>query len=316
MSKTESISIVEVGPRDGLQNVKEHLSFDQKKSLIQTLLNAGFTDVEAGSFVRADKIPAMADSPQIADHFKNERANLWYLAPNLKGLQAALTHPVSQIAFFTAASEGFNQKNIGMSVAKGVEVIRECVTYLKDQGYQFVSDWNQKPSQEKELKLRLYVSTVIACPYDGRIAPKATADIIDALMPLGFAQVSLGDTIGVGVPKDWKDLFKALDPQLAAQNQVALHCHDTCGTAISCIGAGLDLGVRTFDASIGGLGGCPFAPGATGNVATEDVLYFLENQGFKTPVPVSELLNIFSNDRTGSLTNHSRARNALSKKKN
>lgn len=278
---TNQAYIVEVGPRDGLQNIKDLLTFEQKQKFISYLLDKGFTDIEAGSFVRPDKVPAMADTAELADHFTLQKNKLWYLVPNLKGLEEALKHGVTQLAFFTATSETFNQKNIGMSVAKSVDGIKACVKHLQDKGYSFLPSWNNKPTAPQELKLRLYISTVIACPYDGKMKPEATVSLMNQLLPLGFAQVSLGDTIGVGVPQNWSELLQLMDPTLISQNRLALHCHDTSKTALACVAKGLEMGIRTFDSSIGGLGGCPFAPGAKGNLATEDLLGFLEKEGFK-----------------------------------
>lgn len=311
---SKQVSIVEVGPRDGLQNVKELLSLDQKKNFIQYLLDHGFQNIEAGAFVRPDKVPPMADSAEIARYFNSAKKNLWYLAPNLKGLQVALSLGVSQLAFFTSGSDKFNQKNIGMSVKESIQNIQDCLSYLKNSGYTFVKNWNRKPASNNQIKLRLYVSTVIACPFEGKITPTKTLKIIEELMPFGFSQVSLGDTIGVGVPNDWKKLLKAInrsDRTLIKNNALAMHCHDTYGTALSCIAEGLNTGFRTFDSSIGGLGGCPYAPGATGNVATEDVLYFLEKQGMKTGIHLSSLLDAFDTSRTGNLCNVSKVGAAL-----
>ncbi len=268
-----TVHIVEVGARDGLQNAPIVLSTSQKTAFLEKLLDLGFEDIEAGSFVRADRIPSMADTPAIADHFKEQNNRLWYLVPNLKGLESALSHGVTQLAFFTAASDDFNQKNIGMTSQKSVSVIRECVNQLKSLGHTFAPSFTDKSS--KGLKLRLYISTVIGCPYSGKIAPDKTIALLDELMPLGFSQVSLGDTIGVGTPSAWKALLGRMDKSLLRDNKTALHCHDTYGTALASVMEGLNQGIRTFDASIGGLGGCPFAPGATGNLATEDLLYLL-----------------------------------------
>ncbi|MDO8519091.1 MAG: hydroxymethylglutaryl-CoA lyase [Deltaproteobacteria bacterium] len=270
------MTIVEVGPRDGLQNIKNHPSFDQKRKLIQDLLDCGFSQIEAGSFVRPDKVPSMADTPQIADHFKKEKNRLWYLVPNLKGCEAALAHGVVNLAFFTAASETFNQKNIGMSTEASLAEIKKSLQFLA----------------ENKVNLRLYISTVISCPYEGKIKPEASIKIMEELMPLGFSQVSLGDTIGVGTPDDWKNFMDALDPAHLKGDRAAMHCHDTYGRALSCIDVGLDRGIRTFDSSVGGLGGCPFAPGAPGNLATESLAAFLHAKGLKTGVDLDKLKKI------------------------
>jgi len=305
-----TISIVEVGPRDGLQNAPEILSFEQKKNFISYLLAKGFMNLEAGSFVRPDRIPSMSNSDQLARHFKKESNHLWYLVPNQKGLETALANGARQLAFFTAASDTFNQKNIGMTADESIVKIKTSLDWLRDQGYSIVTDWNQDlkdPTHDpRTLKLRLYISTVMGCPYEGVIAPQKTISLIEKLLPLGFSQVSLGDTIGVGVPGDWKILLKNCDSHWIQKNQLALHCHDTYGTALTCIAKGIELGIRTIDSSIGGLGGCPFAPGASGNVATEDVLYFLEKEGFSTGLAWRELSDCFHAERTGNLTNLSK----------
>lgn len=298
-----TVSIVEVGPRDGLQNCPEVLSVGQKEALLRHLLDCGFNHIEAGSFVRADRVPQMAASDTLADRLKAQNQKLWYLVPNRKGLESALAHDCRNLAFFTAASESFNTKNIGMDVRKSLNVIRECVAHLKDQGYSPVTDWHTAPQNEREVRLRLYVSTAIGCPYEGPVDPGKVARIVDELMPLGFAQVSLGDTIGVGVPRHWRALLKMLDAELFRRQAVALHCHDTYGTALACVAEGLTHGVRTFDASVGGLGGCPFAPGASGNLATEDLVYFLEQEGCHTGIDAQKLRTTFAPERTGGLVN-------------
>lgn len=308
---TSTVSIIEVGPRDGLQNVKELLSLEQKKALIAFLLKKGFTDVEAGSFVRPDLVPAMQDTPQLAHDLAKQHQNLWYLVPNLVGLEKALAARASQLAFFTAASTAFNQKNIGVSLLKSIDHIQDCIEHLRDNGYHILQNWQDRPVDAKHVKLRLYISTVIGCPFEGKIAPKKTVGILESLMHLGFSQVSLGDTIGVGVPRDWKMLLESLDTRLIKNNQIAMHCHNTYGTALACVAAGLEMGVRSFDAAIGGLGGCPFAPGASGNLATEDLVYFLGHQGVDSGFDVNNLLDVFSPERTANLVNHSMVARAL-----
>lgn len=310
-SQKKDAFVVEVGPRDGLQNVREVLSLQQKKAFIQILLDKGFINIEGGAFVSPDKVPSMADTMPIAEHFQKEHQRLWYLVPNQKGLERALAAKTTQLAFFTAASDSFNQKNIGMTLKESLLIIEKSVEFLIQQGYQLVSSWDEKPKNKKGIKLRLYISTVIASPYEGKISPAATVQIIEKMSPLGFAQFSLGDTIGVGVPKNWDLLLKSLDPKWIKNNQIAMHCHDTYGTALACVACGLKAGVQTFDSSIGGLGGCPFATGATGNLATEDLLYFLEQQGFETGINVRDVLDVFDPNRTGNLGNHSRVWRAL-----
>jgi len=338
-----NIHIVEVGARDGLQNVKDLLTFEQKTALIQYLLDRGFPDVEAGSFVRADRVPQMAESDRIADALRKDHSRLWYLTPNQKGLEEALKHGVTQVAFFTAASETFNQKNIGMTVEDSINKILASITWLKNQGYNLITDWKDKPGNviarseatkqtssgsprasgprddsNKYIKIRVYISTVIGCPYEGLLNPYIALDVLKKFLGQPISQFSLGDTIGVGTPLRWKKLLREidnLDSTLIAKNRIAMHCHNTYGTALACVAQGLDWNVQTFDASIGGLGGCPFAPGATGNLATEDLLYFLEAEGIKTDVALKDVLETFQIDRTGNLLNRSSVFCALSKKK-
>lgn len=299
------VSIIEVGPRDGLQNVSDILPLNQKIAFIQYLLDKGFTHIEAGSFVRADKVPAMANTDKIADHFGTSHNKLWYLVPNLKGLQLALEHKATQLAFFTAGSQTFNKKNIGMSIQESCEAIHECIEYLRDKNYHILNQWSQKPTDKNHLKLRLYISMVISCPYEGTIKPRQTIDIMDELMHLGFSQVSLGDTIGVGTPQDWKLLLQEIGSPMIKNNQIAMHCHNTYGKALACVGEGLELGIRSFDSSIGGLGGCPFVKGAPGNLATEDLIVFLEKQGLETGINLNQLRDAFNLERTGTLKNNS-----------
>lgn len=313
--KKDLIDIIEVGPRDGLQNVSSTLSLEQKINLIQYLLDAGIQNMEAGSFVRADRIPSMAGSDQIALHFKGENHKLWYLAPNLKGLETALSNGVKQIALFTATSETFNQKNIGLTVAQSTKVIADCVLHLKNNGFKLITNWQQTPQADNEIKLRLYISTVMGCPYEGAQKPEATINLIEQLFPLGFSQISLGDTIGVGTPSKWNALLTLIDPALIKQKAIALHCHDTYGTALTCVANGLNIGITSFDASIGGLGGCPYAAGATGNLATEDLIYFLSEEGYTHLPNRDHLLDVFAPERTGTLKNLSRAGNALLSKR-
>lgn len=287
----KKVNIVEVGPRDGLQNIKTVLPLEKKIKLIQNLLDSGLKHIEAGSFVREDKVPAMAGSADIAKHFKKEDHRLWYLAPNLKGLEKALESGARQIAFFTATSETFNTKNIGMTVDKSVETIQKMMDFLKDDEVE--SQWNESIEDNQKLKLRLYISTVISCPYDGDLDPQKTIDLMNRLLSFGFAQVSLGDTIGKGSPEKWEKLLKLIDPKLIQEDKIAMHCHDTYNTALDCVSTGLDFGVRTFDSSIGGLGGCPFAPGAKGNLSTKDLLSCLRKKDFETSVKNDELIQSF-----------------------
>jgi hydroxymethylglutaryl-CoA lyase len=279
---TDEVFMVEVGPRDGLQNFPTILTLQQKIDFIQSLLDLGLSDIEAGSFVNPEKVPAMAQTNDIAQYFSESHDRLWYLIPNQRGLEDALTNQVTQLSFFTATSDTFNKKNIGVKTTESLKHIRSMVDFLQKEGYEFVSTWNQKPKKENQLKLRLYISTVIACPYEKAIDPQKTIDIIDEFLPLNISQVSLGDTIGVGTPNQWRQLLKLINPEFIQENKIAMHCHDTNGQALDCIDLGLQYGVRTFDASLYGLGGCPFAPGASGNLATEKLAQFLDEKNISS----------------------------------
>lgn len=271
MSK-QAIDIFEVGPRDGLQNESRVVSFEDKLWLIQRLLAAGVTEIEGGSFVRGDKVPQMRDSDKLVAAVKRSlakgsRARVWYLVPNDKGLDRAIQEGVRSIAVFTAASDGFNKKNIGMSVTESLRQYRTVV----------------RRAHEADIEVRGYVSTVFGCPYDGKVAPSAALKVIEALGDMGVAQVSIGDTIGVATPGSVDQIVKpAL--KVLGRERTALHFHDTRGTALANALRAIELGVTALDSSAGGLGGCPFAPGATGNLATEDLLYMLNGMGLKTGI--------------------------------
>ena len=308
----KNILIVEVGPRDGLQNVSHTLTFGQHVKLIKALASSGLHEIEGGSFVRPDKLPSMAHTKDIATYFKGSDLSLWYLVPNQKGLKLALEQGVQKIAFFTAASKTFNEKNIGMNLNESLQIIRSCFDDLKQQGYSFLPHWTDLTNDEKKVKIRLYISTVIACPYQGPLDPSVTLDILEKLKDLPIAQYSLGDTLGVGTPKTWKSLLSLLPQTYLNLNRIAMHCHDTYGCALASIAEGLNYGITTFDSSIGGLGGCPYAPGATGNLATEDLVYFLNKEGFETGVDLEKLLTVFGTETTGTLCNVSKVYQAFS----
>lgn len=262
------IKIVEVGPRDGLQNEKEVLTIEQRKKYIELLMAAGHKHIEIGAFVRADKIPQMAGTDELYKKLeKKPYVEMAALVPNLKGYEAAVAAGVKSISIFTAASETFNQKNINASIAKSFERFKEFVPQAK----------------KSKMRVRGYVSTCFGCPYEGKVSEKKVLEVIANLLKLGVNEVSIGDTIGVANPKQVAVLTKKL-LKLTGPTKLALHFHDTRGTALANIYAGLEEGVRTFDSSSGGLGGCPYAPGASGNVATEDVLYMLHEMGMKTEI--------------------------------
>lgn len=271
-----SVKIVEVGPRDGLQNEVGQLSVADKVAFIEDLSAAGLTTIEVGAFVSPKWVPQMADSGKVYESVIKHMPHheLPMLVPNMKGYERAKASGVKHIAIFTAASETFCQKNMNMTIAQSLESFKEiCEQAKKD-----------------NVKVRGYVSTVVACPYEGDIDPSRVREVTQALFSMGCDEVSLGDTIGVGTPKSIHDLLDVLLKSIPAE-KLALHCHDTYGQAIANIAAGYSRGIRIFDSAAGGLGGCPYAPGAGGNVATEDVVYFFSGEEVKTGVDLPKLVH-------------------------
>ena len=274
MNLPSVVRIVEVGPRDGLQNEKQAVSVDTKVELINRLSDAGLPVIESGSFVSPKWVPQMAGSAEVFSQIK-QQPDVSYpaLVPNLKGFEAALAAGVREIAVFAAASEGFSQKNINCSIAESIERFKPVAAEAKRHG----------------IAMRGYVSCVISCPYDGATAPAKVAEVSQALLDLGCYEISLGDTVGTGTPATIKRL---LDELLKTINvdQLAIHCHDTYGQALSNILTALYMGVSVVDSSVAGLGGCPYANGATGNVATEDLLYMLNGLDITTGVDMDKLV--------------------------
>lgn len=271
------VRVVEVGPRDGLQNEAEIVPTEAKIRFIEMLADAGFSDVEVSSFVNPKRVPQLADAAEVFAGLK-PRPGVRYsaLVPNMKGLERAMEAGVKSIALFTAASETFTQRNIGMTIAESLSVFKEIAGQAKQGG----------------LWVRAYVSTAFHCPFEGRISPLQVLPVADALTEMGVDEISLGDTIGKAVPTEVSML---LDGVLGHQpstinHQLALHFHDTRGTALANVLTGLQYGITTFDSSAGGLGGCPFAPGAAGNLATEDLLYMLHGMGFETGVDLDKVV--------------------------
>lgn len=273
----KSVRVFEVGVRDGLQNESRPVSLDDKIFLAQGLVHAGIGDLELGAFVRPDRVPQMADTELVyeAVHQKTLRlgkARAWALVPNLQGLERAIQSGVERIAIFTAATESFNKRNIGMSVADSLRNYADVV----------------REAKKRKIQVRGYVSTVFGCPYEGKVAPKQALAVVEKVMKLGVAEVSIGDTIGVATPKGVDDIVRPALRSFGAK-KIAVHFHDTRGTSLANTLRALELGVTTVDASAGGLGGCPFAPGATGNLATEDLVYMLDGMGVKTGVDLKKL---------------------------
>ncbi|MES2883912.1 MAG: hydroxymethylglutaryl-CoA lyase [Pseudomonadota bacterium] len=269
----DQIRIVEVGPRDGLQNEKQLVPAATKIALIERLAAAGLKDIEATSFVSPKWVPQMADAAEVLAGLKRaEGVRYPVLVPNLQGLERALAAGVTEIAVFTAASDAFNRKNINASVDESLERIRPVAEQARAAG----------------LKVRGYVSTVLGCPYQGAVLLSEVVRVSEALFHMGCYEISLGDTIGVGTPHAARDMLRAVRSAVPIE-QLAVHFHDTYGQALANIYACIEEGVRVADASVAGLGGCPYAKGATGNVATEDLVYMLHGLGIETGVDLDAL---------------------------
>ncbi|MDE2380114.1 hydroxymethylglutaryl-CoA lyase [Bradyrhizobium sp.] len=271
---SEEVRIIEMGPRDGLQNEKTPVSVDARIAFVAALVAAGLRTVEVGAFVSPKAIPQMASSDQVlrgVSHLTN--AEFHVLVPNEKGYEAARAAGAQVVSVFAAASEGFSRANINCSVADSIERFKPVLARAKADG----------------VRVRGYVSCVLGCPFDGEIKPKAVADLARTLWDLGCYEISLGDTIGVGTPTRARAMLRAVGANIPMA-ALAMHFHDTYGQALANLYAGMEEGVRVIDAAAGGLGGCPYAPGATGNVATEDVVYMLEGMGVRTGVDMDRLL--------------------------
>jgi hydroxymethylglutaryl-CoA lyase len=271
---SDAVRIVEVGPRDGLQNEKTPVSVPDRIAFIQALIGAGLHTVEVGAFVSPRAIPQMVGSDLVlrgVNHIAG--AEFHVLVPNEKGYEASQAAGARVIAVFASASEGFSRANINCSVAESIERFKPVLARAKADG----------------IKVRGYISCVLGCPFDGEVKPKAVVDVAGALHRLGCHEVSLGDTIGVGTPLKARQLLRAVAGTVPMEN-LAMHFHDTYGQALANLYAGLEEGARAIDSAAGGLGGCPYAPGATGNVATEDVVYMLEGLGIETGVDMPKLV--------------------------
>lgn len=297
-----SVRIVEVGPRDGLQNVKSKIPTTTKLALIQKLRSAGLRTIEVTSVVSPRAVPQLADCKDVLTDSRvqtlmsDPALRTPVLIPNLKGLEIALRHKVKEIAVFVSASEGFSQANIRCSAREGLDRAREVVAKARSSG----------------LAVRGYISCVFACPFDGATPLTAVQDCTQQLLDAGCYEVSLGDTTGVGVPTDTKRLFSHLIDAGIPVSKLAGHFHDTYGQAVANVWSAYEMGIRTFDSSVGGLGGCPYAPGAKGNVATEDLVYSLHQAGVETGVNLPELCKIGDwITRELSIPNASRAGAAL-----
>lgn len=274
MSLPKQVRLVEVGPRDGLQNEQQPISVADKVRLVDDLTAAGLGYIEVGSFVSPTWVPQMAGSAEVfAGIAQKPGVTYAALTPNLRGLDAAIDAGVKEVAVFAAASEVFSQKNINCSIADSLERFAPVMDRAR----------------QHDIRVRGYISCVLGCPYEGRVAPKQVAWIARELIAMGCYEVSLGDTIGVGTAGDTRRLVEAVRSEVAVE-QLAGHFHDTFGQALANIHAGLIEGISVFDSSVAGLGGCPYAKGATGNVATEDVLYLLNGLGIETGVDLDLLI--------------------------
>jgi hydroxymethylglutaryl-CoA lyase len=268
------VRIVEVGPRDGLQNEPREVPTAVKLELIERLADAGLPAVEATAFVSPKWVPQMADHTEVLERIRRKPGVCYpVLTPNLKGFEAARAAGATEVAIFGAASESFSRKNINCSIAESLERFRPVADEAKKHG----------------IKVRGYVSCVLGCPYEGEISPVAVATVAAALFDMGCYEVSLGDTIGVGTPHKTRSMIEAC-ARVVPMEKLAGHYHDTYGQALANIYASLEAGVSTFDASVAGLGGCPYAAGASGNVATEDVVYMLDGLGVETGVDLKRLI--------------------------
>ncbi|MDX1582194.1 MAG: hydroxymethylglutaryl-CoA lyase [Thermoanaerobaculia bacterium] len=274
----ESVRIVEVGPRDGLQNEKVEIPVEPRVKLIEALTDAGVKSIEVGAFVHPRWVPQMAGTAEVWSAIgKRDDVDYSFLVPNMKGLERAIEADVRSIAIFTAASDEFNRKNINMSVDESFDVYAPVAERARAEG----------------MKIRGYVSTACGCPYEGDVAPERVLEVAARLLDLGCYEVSIGDTIGVATPLQVQGLVDLL-LQVIPQSRLAMHFHDTRGMAVANTIAALEMGVSTFDASAGGLGGCPYAPGASGNVATEDLVYLFESLGIATGIDLTKLVEASS----------------------
>lgn len=275
MTRPSHVTLYEVGPRDGLQAEAQIVPAAAKIALIDRLSQTGLRFIEATSFVSPKWVPQMADAAEVMAGISRARHVTYpVLTPNLKGYETALAAGAQSVAVFAAASETFSQKNINASIAESLARFAPVAERARQDG----------------IALRGYVSCAIACPYEGPIAPDAVAEVTQTLIDMGCYEVSLGDTIGRGTPRDTQRLLEVVLKRVEAA-KLAVHFHDTWGQALANILVSLDCGIATLDASVGGLGGCPYAPGASGNVATEDVLYMLNGLGIATGVDLDKVID-------------------------
>ena len=274
----DAVKVVEVGPRDGLQNEKVTVPAEAKVEYITALADAGLKVIEAGAFVSPKWVPQMADTADVFREIpKDPGVEYPVLVPNMKGLERAIEAGVKSIAIFTAASDTFNKRNINMSIDESFANYVPVAARARAEG----------------MRVRGYVSTAFGCPYEGDVPAEKVLEVVARLLDLGCYEVSVGDTIGVGTPMQVQGVIGILLQVVPAQ-RLAMHFHDTRGTALANTLASLEMGIATFDASSGGLGGCPYAPGASGNLATEDLIYMLDRMGIETGVNLDRLVSASS----------------------
>lgn len=276
MQISKSVKLVEVGPRDGLQNEAATIPTAIKVELIDRLSRTGLKIIEAGSFVSAKSVPQMADTAEVLARIRRMPGVRYsVLVPNLTGFKAAVAAAVDEIAIFTASSESFSHKNVNCSIAESFERLASVCAAARD----------------KAIPVRGYISCALWCPYEGRISPGAVAEMAERLLSLGCYEISLGDTIGKGTPAEVEHLIDAVSVCVPLA-RLAVHFHDTYGQALANVLAALERGIAIVDSSVAGLGGCPYAPGAGGNLASEDVLYMLNGLGVKTGVDLDALVEV------------------------
>ena len=275
MKYPKRVKMVEVGPRDGLQNEPASVPAEVKVALIDRLSDAGFQVVEAGSFVSPKWVPQMADTAEVMARIRRKPGVTYpVLVPNMKGLEAAIAAKATEVAGFAAATEAFSNRNTNCTIAESMQRQAEVCGAALGAG----------------LRVRGYISVVLGCPYEGEVKPEAVADVAQQLFDMGCYEISLGDTIGTGTPAKAQRMIETVAKKIPVE-KLAGHFHDTYGQALANILAVMEMGVASFDSSVAGLGGCPYAKGATGNVASEDVLYMLGGLGIETGVDMAKLLD-------------------------
>ncbi|KAB0801485.1 hypothetical protein PPYR_05839 [Photinus pyralis] len=273
---TSTVRIVEVGPRDGLQNERSIVPAAVKVDFINQLSRTGLKCIEVTSFVSPKWVPQMGDNAEVFQAIEKVPGISYpVLVPNVKGLESAMKVGVKEIAVFTSASEGFSQKNTNGSIQQVINRTKDVINVAKDHS----------------IKIRGYISCVVGCPYDGYVKPSAVAKLCETLLSLGCYEISLGDTIGVGTTNLMKDMLKAV-LVVAPSDKLGIHCHDTYGQALVNVCTALESGITVVDSAVSGLGGCPYAKGASGNVATEDLVYMLQGLGVRTDVDLNSLIEV------------------------